>query len=346
MNKNEYEDLRYELIKLVEEGGHENFDLYSDSVGLVSTGVGFNLHVSSVLKAVLEEGFAVSKQKSEIYASKLSLTIASLKDEKNVAKIQKVMNEKWAEITESDSKFIIADDVDGNTAKEKIRAIFDSLAAGFEKTLETRLKEYGVTKYSGENYSNERLALISLEYNNGNGIIKNGLKTALKNGDRFEAWYQIRYYSNGGKSASVGIAKRRYLESEIFGLFESDSPNDAEAKKVINLFTEKTHFDRIQAYEKKYGAGAGLANRDYKSILDGSLGVSKVLSAGEVFKPIQNYLIKRYGVTSDLDLSKEGLSIDGEVLLGIENSNGYVASSVKGESGKDKGDQGKRMNIF
>ena len=34
MNKNEYEDLRYELIKLVEEGGHENFDLYSDSVGL------------------------------------------------------------------------------------------------------------------------------------------------------------------------------------------------------------------------------------------------------------------------------------------------------------------------
>jgi hypothetical protein len=55
----EYKNLRYELIKLVEEGGHENLNIYPDSKGLVTTGVGFNLHVSSVLNEVLRHGFDI-----------------------------------------------------------------------------------------------------------------------------------------------------------------------------------------------------------------------------------------------------------------------------------------------
>jgi hypothetical protein len=33
LTKNEYENFRYELIILVEEGGHENLDLYTDNAG-------------------------------------------------------------------------------------------------------------------------------------------------------------------------------------------------------------------------------------------------------------------------------------------------------------------------
>ena len=89
MKEEKYEDLRYELIKLVEEGGHENVDLYSDSVGLISTGVGFNLHEIRVLKAVLEGGFAVDDKNLDSYAESLSATIKSLKGEKDKEKIQK-----------------------------------------------------------------------------------------------------------------------------------------------------------------------------------------------------------------------------------------------------------------
>lgn len=93
-------------------------------------------------------------------------------------------------------------------------------------------------------YYNERLALISLEYNNGDQLIGPGLRAALAGGNRFEAWYKIRYFSNGDLLA--GIAKRRYLEATLFGLFNSDSPSDTDAGEVIDAFLEPTHFNRIQ----------------------------------------------------------------------------------------------------
>lgn len=57
LDKDTYLDLRYEIIKQLEESGHENTEIYTDGVGLVTIGVGFNVEVEGVLKAVLEEGF-------------------------------------------------------------------------------------------------------------------------------------------------------------------------------------------------------------------------------------------------------------------------------------------------
>lgn len=42
-SQTEYEDLRYDFIKEVEEGGHENPEVYLDSVGIATMGVGFSL---------------------------------------------------------------------------------------------------------------------------------------------------------------------------------------------------------------------------------------------------------------------------------------------------------------
>jgi hypothetical protein len=43
LSQEEYENFRYELIKLVEESGHENLNLYADSVSLVSTSPTFGM---------------------------------------------------------------------------------------------------------------------------------------------------------------------------------------------------------------------------------------------------------------------------------------------------------------
>ena len=40
-----YENQRYELIKQLEEGGHENPEVYLDGAGIPTMGVGFNLLV-------------------------------------------------------------------------------------------------------------------------------------------------------------------------------------------------------------------------------------------------------------------------------------------------------------
>lgn len=63
----------------------------------------------------------------------------------------------------------------------------------------------------------EGVALFSLYYNTPK-LIGEGLQTALKENNRFKVWFEIRYRSN--RSKSKGIAKRRFAESNIFGLFD------------------------------------------------------------------------------------------------------------------------------
>lgn len=101
--------------------------------------------------------------------------------------------------------------------------------------------------------SRERAALVSMAYNGGIGLIGNSLRDAIVNDNRAEAWFEIRYQSNGGRSQSPGIANRRYFESDLFGLYDSGSPPIAdadEAKEVYRMFT--SHRRSIMNYEMTY----------------------------------------------------------------------------------------------
>ncbi len=62
--------------------------------------------------------------------------------------------------------------------------------------------------------SAERAALFSLTWN-APSLLGPKLKAAILDGNRAEAWYEIRYNSNG--IALAGIANRRYVEAEEFG---------------------------------------------------------------------------------------------------------------------------------
>lgn len=80
----------------------------------------------------------------------------------------------------------------------------------------------------------EGVALFSLYYNTPK-LIGEGLQTALKENNRFKVWFEIRYRSNLSKIK--GIAKRRFAESNIFGLFDG---------------VERGGFDNTAEWSKKH----------------------------------------------------------------------------------------------
>lgn len=123
----------------------------------------------------------------------------------------------------------------------------------------------------------EQLTLISLAYN-GFGVWPQELTTAIKTGDRAEAWFQIRYRSNYigrkysqeialstvknssgvseqdllGNGTDRGWARRRYAEAELFGLYgDRANISSAEAKDIYKMLQKNR--EAIIAYEKTYG---------------------------------------------------------------------------------------------
>lgn len=105
----------------------------------------------------------------------------------------------------------------------------------------------------------ERVALISMVARGAIYIRRDGerslpaLHQALKDNDRINAWYQIRYNSNCEPLTSESSTKCAYYESELFGLYDKDilqSKNFRETCKLIyQMYTENR--DTIMDYEKQ-----------------------------------------------------------------------------------------------
>lgn len=117
--------------------------------------------------------------------------------------------------------------------------------------------------YSSLPMSKERAVLISLAFGNEN-LINGALKTAINtHSDRAEAWFEIRFNSNGGEDPNTGIAKRRYIESEVFGLYDkgSSSPNnETEALYALRMFTK--HEQKISNFETLWPTAISSASAD------------------------------------------------------------------------------------
>ncbi len=151
----------------------------------------------------------------------------------------------------------------GQTAIQQMDATFQLLRQQTEDKLNAWLA-YGP---SGTTLppSMERAALFSLTYNGLIGMdpIDNKpysprLQNAITSGDRAEAWYQIRYQSNGG-NGGVAIAQRRYEESQIFGLFQN--PSDPSLSGAVQAYQMLTaHRTTIDPYESQYGSKAATQN--------------------------------------------------------------------------------------
>ena len=137
--------------------------------------------------------------------------------------------------------------------------------------------------------SKEYEALMSLFYNTESLVAKgSNLANAVIQGERVEAWYEIRYGSN----ADGQHAPRRIDESNLFSLYDNPGQGvgEAEAKEVLRMYT--AHRPEIQAYESQFS--------------------TQFAPGGTV--TIQFQLIG--AETTMIALYAEGRTIDGEVLVG------------------------------
>lgn len=108
--------------------------------------------------------------------------------------------------------------------------------------------------------SDERAALVSVTYNRGAGRVgthMQGFTEAVADGDRAEAWYQLRYNSRGTNTdpdIELGIRARRGMEAQAFGLY--DDPQNVtsdEARGVYRML--QLHRDDIARNEREWGTG-------------------------------------------------------------------------------------------
>lgn len=244
----DYEQRRFEVIVNVEETGQVRLNPYIDSKGYVTIGVGFNLHTASVRDRVLTT-LGVSNTGTDRRYYEQLVSILSKKyetgDENILANVRRQLNAVMSQRT-AGSTFTFA-----NT--QQVRGVFDQLVPTYETEVSNRVP--GVPPNT-----RERLALFSLAYNNAGTLLPVGskLSQATAGGNRGEAWYEIRYGSNKNALSATppgdagGIARRRYYEAQVFGLY--DDPANVtlvEAQQAYRMLTK--HRTDILKYEKLYG---------------------------------------------------------------------------------------------
>jgi hypothetical protein len=137
------------------------------------------------------------------------------------------------------------------------RPVWDFSRGGFEAGIDNRLADIPPSR--------ERAVLLSLAYQSGagsTGFLGPKLLDAIADGDRAEAWYEIRYDTNSD------YAQRMYLQSHIFGLYDgvSDSyaPTHEEALKAFRMFTK--HEVNILAYDAAHHSTIAGANANLTDI--------------------------------------------------------------------------------
>ena len=201
--------------------------------------------------------------------------------------------EIWREsgIALTDQQWRTLAQIDAAPAADKTR-----LGLGFTRQLDEgesdRLLRASMREYEGPAnnlnmpLSDERVALTSLTYNRGVGAIagnagrnlpEHPVMDAIRDGDRAEAWFQMRYNCWGSREdMEGGLRKRRYAESQAFGLY--DDPNNVtpdEARSVYRMF--QLHRDEIDRVERGFGVTVegeraatnriAQANRDYPGMV-------------------------------------------------------------------------------
>lgn len=131
---------------------------------------------------------------------------------------------------------------------------------------------------AGMPLSDERIALVSVTYNRGVGALRDHpLVAAIEDGERAEAWYQLRYNCWGSRSdMEGGLRKRRFAEAEVFGLYsDRGAVSVEEAVAVYEMY--RNHYAEIDRVERAFGVKVNgveaqpdriaQANRDYASIV-------------------------------------------------------------------------------
>ena len=201
------------------------------------------------------------------------------------------------------------------SSNSQIKAALTAIAPAYDGMIDDWI--------SGIPQSRERAALFSMTYN-APSLLGPKLKAAIESGDRAEAWYEIRYNSNG--SAIPGISNRRYVEAEHFRLFDRDTvAGRAEASEAGEMYT--AHRSTILWYERTYDA-------EEAGRIKAVPGIDTIY--GEM-APAITMLKKAYGIQQKLKLeelqvatrSDRQLNGDGTAYDGAANDADFLVGSAQ-----------------
>lgn len=187
-----------------------------------------------------------------------------------------------------------------------------------DRLLRASMSEYeGPANRLNMPLSEERIAMVSVAYNRGpssllgnprSNVPEHPLMDAIRDGDRAEAWFQLRYNCWGSdpvgneyphaESNEAGLRKRRFAEAQVFGLY--DDPNNVtpeQARDVYRAF--QLHRDEIGRVEQTFGVTVegdaaprnriAQANRDYAALV-GEYG--NVQTIADALAPARNALLE------------------------------------------------------
>jgi Ca2+-binding RTX toxin-like protein len=260
-DEEDYADTVFEIIKDVEAFGRVGYpgEAYMDSASTPhpSIGFGFNLDETPKRDAVIIKLFYPNNDRTtllaedEDYADDIAAALANSTNRASDSAMRAALDAIMA-ARHDDTSVVYANKREQFkfSAEEEAKDIFvEFLAPGFESIVDTWLADIP--------NSSERASLFSLAYN-APSLLGSGLKAAIIAGNRAEAWYQIRYVSNSGSTSESppddagGIAKRRYYESNVFGLYNPGTLDSTEALQILKMVTDHW-YDRIKLYEQRYG---------------------------------------------------------------------------------------------
>jgi Ca2+-binding RTX toxin-like protein len=172
----------------------------------------------------------------------------------------------------------------------------------------------GATLYNTLANSKEMVALLSIVYQGWTSAIKQPLIDALSNGNRAEAWYQIRYAMN--TSNAGWMANRRYQEADEFGLYENGSDpsliSEDEAKEIMRMYT--IHNKEMHIYEIAYPPPSG----------------QNVLSIDTEILKAKVVLVSNFGQGKSIDEVIVGAGLDSYAYL-----EKWTIDKIEGTSGND-----------
>ncbi|MDG1288064.1 MAG: hypothetical protein P8P30_10980 [Rickettsiales bacterium] len=323
-----YNTARYDFIKNMEESGNVSLTVYEDSVGIPTIGIGLNLQDSSNRSAVVEEisgltGAALTALEADITSiinTYSSGNLTALQNDLNQSLISNGVNKNFAFINEGE-----------------VTSVFNEIITAYESGLDNNFSV-------AVPLSSERVTLLSLQYNSPS-LIGPNLEDAINNGERAEAWYEIRYDSNGGNSASQGIANRRFAESETFQLYDDESNVSVnDAIQALQMYTE--HKPDILTYEISYSIPANGTHNGVSGIesIQGELEAAKTtlishydLPANTSFDFLIDYIPEGSG---DQEGTEDivGDNQNNVIIAGAGNDTiegGLGADILLGESGTD-----------
>ncbi len=322
---------RYRAILWLEESGNPHFDTYFDlgnpdlrsGNARLTIGVGFLIEgdseeLTAARSKVFDAmGITATGARSRLHAflsdrapTPTGKTLSQLTDR---AEVQAELN-----------RIVTAFPSDGQpagfefrfTSEAQVKAAFTEIVKNYEQKL---------PGLSTVPYSDERIAMLSPVYNSGS--LGPALRAAVLGNNRAEAWFEIRHNYNAGETrekAGNGIAKRRYMEAHLFGLYDDIDPVSvtlAEATSVYQML--QRHRRQIIAEEINWGTdpiqygptdwttgpktGAWApakqidkANTDFAAILDGL----EIRTLVHALQPARNALVASLAAQyPDLSLS-------------------------------------------